>query len=95
MNGFAAVSTYRTMPRAIRRHVAGASGRLRSKIDGHGSDQSMHSAAARHGRGLPLLPCVGSGQRIGSPSQRATRNRRLRVVGAPWSAATSTRCSTS
>ena len=29
------------------------------------------------------FPCVGAGHTIGRPSQRAIRNRRLRIVGAP------------
>ena len=37
---------------------------FRSKIDGHAIDHSMHSAAVRHGVGVPL-PCVGVGQTIG------------------------------
>ena len=48
---------------------------FRSKIDGHAIDHSMHSAAARHAFGVPL-PCVGAGQTIGCPSQRAMRKRR-------------------
>jgi hypothetical protein len=47
MNGFAALTTYRMTPCAILRIVASLSGRLRSKIEGQGIDQSMHSAAVR------------------------------------------------
>ena len=90
MNGRLASITYRCTPRAMRRIVASASGLLRSKMLGHGIDQSMHSAAVRHGlsaRDLtpvePGAPCVGAGHTMGWPSQRATRNNRLRVVGAP------------
>nr|WP_237401371.1 hypothetical protein [Rhodovulum sulfidophilum] len=61
-----------------------------SKIDGQGSDQSMQSAALRHGSSLPLRtaglagsPWVGAGQAMGRPSRRATQNQRLRIVGAP------------
>jgi hypothetical protein len=85
MNGVALSTTYRWMPCAIRRSVASASGLVRSKIERPRSDQSMHSAAVRQGF-WPLpgtLACVGSGHTIGCPSQRATTNRRLRMVGAP------------
>lgn len=47
MNGSGASSTKRRSPRAIRRSVFSASGRSRSKMEGHGIDQSMHSAAVR------------------------------------------------
>jgi len=64
----------------MRRMVAGASGRARSKMLGHGIDQSMHSAAVRYGRRPG--PLVGVGQMIGPvPRFFATMNRRLRVVG--------------
>ncbi|KHQ50344.1 hypothetical protein OA50_05019 [Mameliella alba] len=63
---------------------------LVSKIEGQGTDQSMHSAAVRHGLRLPCFtgfdagsPWVGSGQMIGRPSRRAMMNSRLRIVGAP------------
>ena len=75
---------------------------LLSKIDGHGSDQSMISAALTHGLSFPLLTsalslgaCVGCGQTMGLSSHRATRKNRFRVVGAPKSAATSSFHSTS
>jgi len=78
------------MPLAIRRHVASASGFVRSKIDGVGRVQSMHSAAVRQGLSLPDLtaslaglPWVGAGHAIGRPSRLAIRNRRFRIVGAP------------
>ena len=90
MNGCAASYTYRTIPLAMRLQVASASGRVRSKIDGAGMVQSMQSAAVRHGSmpagTLPLASgCawVGAGHVMGWPSHRATRNRRLRMVGAP------------
>jgi hypothetical protein len=70
------------MPRAMRFSVASASGFLRAKIDGHGSDQSMHSAAVRYGCSRPG-PWVFSGQTIASPSQRAMMKRRFLEVGAP------------
>ena len=72
-----------------------------SKIDGHGSDQSMISAAVRHGSFRPEttsgssgLPCVGFGHTMGRLSRRAMTNRRLRIVGAPKSQARSSRHST-
>ncbi|OQB77822.1 MAG: hypothetical protein BWX88_05241 [Planctomycetes bacterium ADurb.Bin126] len=88
MNGSAALTTNRSMPRAIRRSVASASGRFRSKMDGHGRLQSMHSAAARQGfRPRASHFCRGAwvrlGQTIFSPSQRAMRKNRFRVVGTP------------
>src|SRR5258708_4976638 len=82
--------TYRLVPAATRRSVLSASGFLRSKMLGHGTDQSMHSAAVLHGfkwlvnKSVPIffgLVLVGSGQTIGNPSHRATRNNRLRIVG--------------
>lgn len=48
-NGRAASSTYLTMPFASRWRVAGTSGFGRSKMLGHGIDQSITSAAVRHG----------------------------------------------
>ncbi len=61
-----------------------------SNIDGQGRDQSMISAAVRHGGNWPDFtdsdfgsPCVGTGQTIGMPSRRAIRKRRFRIVGAP------------
>ena len=90
MNGCAALITYLSRPRATRRSVASASGLDRSKMLGQGIDQSMHSAAVRHGlrwpaltSALPGLPCVGVGHTMGWPSHRAIRKRRLRLVGAP------------
>lgn len=78
------------IPFATRLQVASASGRSRSKMLGAGMLQSMQSAAVRHGLSffcrtgrLAGAPCVGSGQTMGWPSQRATRNMRLRMVGAP------------
>jgi len=54
---------------------------------GQSCDQSMHSAAVRQGsRPEPLAgfaACGAAGQTIGRPSQRAIRNSRLRIVGAP------------
>ena len=74
---------------------------LRSKIDGHGIDQSIHSAAVLYGLSLPDLtsllsgaPWVGLGHLIGWPSRRATINKRLRIVGAPKSHARSSLNST-
>jgi hypothetical protein len=55
----------------MRASVASTSGLGLSKIDGTGIDQSMQLAADRYGS--RPLPCVGSGQAIGSPSQRATK----------------------
>ena len=59
-------------------------------MDGHGSDQSMISAALLHGfltpafaSGLSAGAWVGSGHAMGRPSQRAMRKNLLRVVGAP------------
>ena len=49
MYGRGLSSTNRRMPSAIRCSVFSASGRLRSKIEGQGIDQSMHSAAVRTG----------------------------------------------
>ena len=90
MNGRLASITYRCTPRAMRRIVASASGRSRSKMLGVGMDQLMHSAAVRQGlsaRDLtpvePGAPCVGAGQTIGLPSRRARMYSRSRVVGAP------------
>jgi hypothetical protein len=90
MNGLGLLMTYFQIPLAIRRIVFSASGRFRPKIDGHGIDQSMISAAVRHGFSFPDrtsgesgAPCVGSGQTIGRPSQRAIRKNRFRIVGAP------------
>ncbi|SPV21805.1 Uncharacterised protein [Burkholderia gladioli] len=101
MNGSALFTTNFMMPRAMRRIVASFSGRSRSKIDGHGIVQSMQSAAVRQGANLPARtaapfgsPCVGVGHTIGSPSRRATRKKRLRMVGAPKSHARSSRWST-
>ena len=61
-----------------------------AKIDGHGRDQPMHSAAVRHGFRVPArtsgesgAPCVGSGQTMAWLSRRAIMKRRLRMVGAP------------
>ena len=86
----------------MRRMVLSASGRTDrrpycshislelAKMDGHGKDQSMISAAVRQGNSLPDntsglsgAPCVGFGQTMGSLSRRAIRNSRLRVVGVP------------
>ncbi len=66
-NGLADRSTYRTMPAAMRFKVFSASGFFRSKIDFAGSDQSMHSAAVRHGeqKSEPARVCVGAGHVIG------------------------------
>lgn len=68
MNGCTASTTYRITPLAIRRHVASASGFLRSKMLGAAMLQSMQSAAVRHGfmpaGTLPALSgcvCVGVG----------------------------------
>ncbi len=82
MNGRAASITYRTTPAAMRLRVFSASGFFRSKMLGHGSDQSMIDAAACHACSRPL-PCVGVGHAMRSPSQRATRKNRRRVVGVP------------
>ena len=49
MNGRGDSITNFRSPRPMRRSVFSASGRFRSKIDGQGSDQSMHSAAVRQG----------------------------------------------
>lgn len=49
MNGSAVFTTYRMIPLAIRRHVASASGRERSKMLGQGRLKSRHSAAVRQG----------------------------------------------
>ena len=80
------------MPLAIRFRVFSANGFFRSKMEGHGIDQSIHSAAVLHGFNLPFLtsvesglPCVGLGQTIGIPSRRAIIKKRLRMVGAPKS----------
>jgi hypothetical protein len=81
MNGSALSRTYRRSPRAIRRRVFSARGFFRPKIDGHGTVQSMHSAAVRNGS--RPRPWVGSGQTMGRPSDRATTKSRFRVVGAP------------
>ena len=74
---------------------------LLSKMEGHGRLQSMISAALRQGFSLPLRTSslslgawVRSGQTMGRPSQRAISTKRFRVVGAPRSAATSSRYST-
>lgn len=87
MYGLGLLTTYRMTPCAIRRSVASASGRSRSKMLGQGRDQSMQLAAVSHGfKPLPFAgfcACVAAGQTIGIPSQRATRNSRLRIVGAP------------
>ena len=79
----------RCSPRAIRRSVFSASGFFRSKILGHGIDQSIISAAVRHGLSFPFItsglsgaPCVGSGQTIGRPSRRATKKTASGIVGA-------------
>ena len=64
MNGRGHWSTKRLIPSAIRRCVASASGRLRSKMLGTGIVQSMHSAAVRYGCARPG-PCVGSGHTTG------------------------------
>jgi hypothetical protein len=81
MNGRGLSITNLRIPSAIRARVFSASGFFRSKIDGQGMLQSMHSAAVWNGSSPG--PCVGSGHTIGSPSQRATRNSRRRLVGAP------------
>jgi hypothetical protein len=81
MNGSGASITYRRIPRAIRFSVFSARARFRSKIDGQGSTHSMHSAAVRYG--FSPGPCVGFGQTMGSPSERAITKRRRRLVGAP------------
>jgi hypothetical protein len=90
MNGEALSITKRWMPRAIRLSVFSASGFLRSNMLGAGIDQSMHSAAVRHGASLPAStagdfgsPWVASGQTIGCPSRRITMKKRFRMVGAP------------
>jgi hypothetical protein len=56
-----------------------------------GSDQMMQSAAVR--RPSTRNSSLPSGQMIGRPSRLAMTNRRLRVVGAPKSAAISCRAS--
>ncbi|MNR43349.1 hypothetical protein D3C85_1619610 [compost metagenome] len=58
--------------------------------------QSMHSAALRQGSCLVVgvLWRFGAGQTIGLPSLRATRYRRLRIVGVPALAAMRSRHST-
>jgi hypothetical protein len=96
MKGSSASTTYRMIPFAMRRFVASASSRVRSKMLGAGSSHMMHSAAVRYGFALcwrtgRLLggACVCVGTTMGSPSQRATRNRRLRIVGVPRSQARS------
>src|SRR5690606_41115694 len=68
MNGRGLFTTNFMMPCAMRRRVFSASGFFRSKIDGHGIDQSIISAEVRHGLSLPDrtsglsgLPCVGDG----------------------------------
>ena len=102
MNGAPDLIVNLSTPRMMRRKVLSASGRTAeipyhsrissfvAKIDGHGNDQSMISAALRHGSSLPLrtsaLPlgaCVRSGQTIARPSQRAISTSRRLVVGAP------------
>jgi hypothetical protein len=93
MNGRSASNTNRRSPAPMRRSVFSASGFFRAKIDGHGSEKSMHSAAVRHGCARPF-PCVGVGHTIGWPSQRAMRKSRFRIVGAPKSHARSSRHST-
>lgn len=102
MNGSPLLIVNLSTPRMMRRMVLLASGRtadrpyfslisaLLSKMEGHGRDQSMISAADRQGSSFPdftaslsLGACVGSGQQMGRPSHRAIRTNRLRVVGAP------------
>src|SRR3990167_584492 len=89
-NGAFASTTYRMIPLAMRLQVASARGLVRSKMLGAGTVQSMQSAAVRQGF-MPAgtLPrasgwaWVGLGHTMGWPSHRATKNRRLRLVGAP------------
>src|SRR6218665_1244830 len=89
--GCRASITYLTMPRAIRRSVASARGRARSKMLGVGSVQSMHSAALRHGINPRALvsrrrgtPWVVAGHLIGWAPQRAPTNQRRRGEGAQF-----------
>ncbi|MNF96848.1 hypothetical protein D3C84_796540 [compost metagenome] len=95
MNGFALVSTCRQQPLATRRMVFTAIG-LSRKIVRPRLLQSMHSAAVRHGCcfAVGALWRFGAGQTIGLPSLRATRYRRLRMVGVPALAAMRSRHST-
>ena len=102
MNGAPDLIVNLSTPRMMRRMVLSASGRTAAmpyrswissfveKIEGHGSDQSIISAALRHGNSLPLRTsalsrgaCVRSGQTISRPSQRAISTSRRLVVGAP------------
>jgi hypothetical protein len=88
MNGFKLVRTCRQQPLATWRIVFTAIGLSRKMVRPR-LLQSMHSAALRHGCCLPvgILWRFAAGQTIGLPSLRATRYRRLRMVGAPALAA--------
>ena len=75
-------------PRAMQAVHADLAGQIPSDLPG----PVVFFALAR--MRLVGAPWVWSGQQIGMPSRRATRNRRLRMVGAPLSQARSSRCST-
>ena len=94
MKGFSASITKRFTPLAIRRRVASARGFLRVKMEGPRSLKSMQSAAVTSGSRPGAVPWVGAGHWMAVVSRRAIRNRRLRLVPAPKSLATSLRCST-
>src|SRR6218665_4008314 len=89
--GCRASITYLTMPRAIRRSVASARGRARSKMLGVGRVQSMHSAALRHGinpralvsrrRGPPLNRLAVTARH---DKQTPADGRRAKVAGAQF-----------
>ncbi|MNN22407.1 hypothetical protein D3C81_1357640 [compost metagenome] len=91
MNGSLQARVCRHRPFAIRFMVFSTRASSR-KIVRPSSSQSMHSAAERQA----FWPLAGFlwycavGQTIGLPSRRAMPYRRLRMVGAPWSAATRT-----
>jgi hypothetical protein len=57
--------------RAIRFSVFSASGFLRSNIDGVGMDQSMHSAAVRHGASLPVSTAAISDHHAKPPARQS------------------------
>ena len=83
----------RSRPLAMRRLVFSVSGFLRyfgsSRRERPGLDQSIISRAARHlgsswsRLGLPVFEWVASGHRMGFPSFRACRKKRIRVVASP------------
>lgn len=88
MNGLAALTTYRTTPRAVRRIVASARSFFRPKIDFTGREKSMIVCAPTHGfrpRRFASLrgAWVRSGQTIGAPPAWAIPKNRLRIVGIP------------